>query len=153
MIGELHSFLKVYTDTNIYSLTVFFEDYCKQQHTVTCPFSEFQVDVMGMFFKGIYLSYICGALKEQVHTFYSSVEQKAVLHLLNLISGTQNKKIQNSMNNCFIHSLSKISLYCTIWNPTYYSYQNIYGSCTSYKCYCHTTWLHCFSVQERKSGS
>jgi hypothetical protein len=42
--------------------------------------SEFQVDVMGIFFKGIYLSYICGALKEQVHTFYSSVEQKPALH-------------------------------------------------------------------------
>jgi hypothetical protein len=38
------------------------------------------VDVMGIFFKGIYLFYICGALKEQVHAFYRSVEQKVALH-------------------------------------------------------------------------
>jgi hypothetical protein len=37
------------------------------------------VDVMGIFFKGIYLSYICGALEEQVYTFYSSVEPKSAL--------------------------------------------------------------------------
>jgi hypothetical protein len=72
------------------------------------------VDVLGIFFKGIYLSYIYGTLKEQVRTFYGSVEQKTALHLLNLISGTQNKKIQNSMNNCCIHSLSNISLYIVL---------------------------------------
>jgi hypothetical protein len=37
---------------------------------------------MEIFFKEIYLSYICGALEEQVHTFCSSVEQKAALHPL-----------------------------------------------------------------------
>jgi hypothetical protein len=35
---------------------------------------------MRIFFKEIYLSYICGALEEQVHTFYSSVEQKVAIH-------------------------------------------------------------------------
>jgi hypothetical protein len=62
-----------------------------------------------------YLSYICGALEEQVHTFYSSVEQQnRPFILLNLISWTQNLKIQNLANNCFIHTVSKISLYIVL---------------------------------------
>jgi len=55
-----------------------------------------------------------GLLKSKFIPSTAVLSKKQPFILFNLIPGTQNQKIQNLMNNCFIHPVSKISLYIVL---------------------------------------